>query len=355
MRVLHICPLWFPIAVDSPGGIETFLAQLLPALQETGCDVSFLASGDSSTGATLIPAVREHLRLGMANGSVSEYGFYEQHQLGMAMQHAVEYDVVHSHIGFAAYSLSAMANGNGRILHTVHSPVYHDFEWYVSNHPEIWISTVSEFQARIARKAGAKSVSMIHNGIDFRRFDFCSRTGDGLAFMGRIEPGKGPDTAIQVARALDLPLTLAGPVVDSAFFAGRIKPFLGNRVQYVGELKHEAKKQLLGSSSCLLMPSRWAEPFGLVTIEAMACGTPVVALGSGALPEIVEDGITGYVGNDADAMQRLVGKAIDLDRAGVRSRAKSRFDIPIVASQYQALYAEMQRGMNGKGAPGVEQ
>lgn len=341
MNVLHLCPLWFPAAQDAAGGIETFLAALVAALAKLGCRNTISASGDSHTAAELLPAVPTNLYEQMGAGTAWEYAYYEQHQLLLALEQAADYDVVHSHLGPGAYALSGVPRLGSRLLHTLHNPITRDLEWFVRQHPDLWFSTVSEFQARRLREQGARRCHVIPNGIDVAAFTFAPQGGDGLFFIGRIEPGKGPDLAVQVAGRLGCPLVLAGPIIDQQFFDRAIRPFLNGQIEYVGVVDHAQKIELFGRAGCTLLPSRWEEPFGLVAVEAMACGTPVVGLANGALPEIVEPGRTGYLAQDEADLTELVAMAVDLNRSAVRERVAARFDISHVAQKYYDLYREI--------------
>jgi glycosyltransferase involved in cell wall biosynthesis len=338
VRVLHLCPLWYPVADDAAGGIETFLAALLRALSDRGCEVSALASGDSSVSAELVPAVDSNLYDEMERGAAWEYEYYEQRELLMALQRAHDVDVIHSHLGAAAYVLSGIDGVGNRVLHTHHRQVSDDLRRFLDAFPDLWISTVSRHQASKLSPDGGVRCHVVPNGIDMDRFPFDPAGGRGLAYLGRIEPEKGTDLAVEAARSLRMPLTIAGPVVDDRFFESRVAPFLNEQIEYAGVLDHAEKTQLLGSAVCSLVPSRWEEPFGLVAIEAMACGTPVVGLASGALPELVEDGVTGFLSREPSELPALVERAAGLDRATVRARAAERFDIHMVADAYMRLY-----------------
>lgn len=344
MKVLHLCPLWFSISDSAPGGIETFLARLVAALDRLGCHSTLIAAGDSATAGKLLPVFPTTLCQEMAAGTVAEQIYYEQHQLRMALEHAPDFDVLHSHIGPGAYVLSGVPGIGGRVLHTQHTPVYPDLIWFRGKYSDMWVSTVSEFQAR--KMGASERCEVIHNGIDITAYDFSAPRGEGLFFIGRIEHGKGPDLAVQTARSLGMPLTLAGPIVDGHFFDTEIKPFLDDQIRYAGVLGHQEKCDLYRRSACALLPFRGEEPFGLVTVEAMACGTPVVALANGALPEIVEPGISGYLATEASELPALVEKAITLHRAAVREHVEKRFDIRLVASRYAALYERIAAGGN---------
>ena len=344
MRVLILAPLWYPISRDAQGGIETFLYTLIEALDREGCSVTLIASGDSLTAGDLVPAVERNLYGLMLEGSAGEYVYYEQHQVRLASEMASGFDVVHSHIGPGGYVLSAQHEAGRRVLHTVHSPVYADLCWFVRQHPDILLAAVSEFQAERLRNAGARCCRVIHNGIDTSGFPFNGRPGDDLLFVGRIEEAKGPDLAIDVALGMGRPLTLAGPVIDRELFKRSIEPRLDEQIRYVGVVDHETKCKLMGGAACMLLPFRQAEPFGMVSIEAMACGTPVAALSNGALPEIVDPGVTGYLADDAGALPGYVLQAVSLDRVKVRERAISRFGIQHVAGKHLDLYRDLAAG-----------
>jgi glycosyltransferase involved in cell wall biosynthesis len=339
VRVLHLAPLWHPVGRDSPGGIETLLAGLVESQRAIGCDIAVVASGDSwlADGIELIAPVDVALVAQMGAGTAWEYPYYEQESLALAAERSPEFDLVHSHIGAAGFVLSDA-------LHTWHNDVTPDLEWFVSRRPDLRLATVSDAQAQLLRRAGARRCEVVANGIDVGQFPFREVPGPGLAFLGRMEPEKGPDLAIAAARALDRPLVLAGPIVDHAFFNERVVAALGPDIQYAGVLGHDDKAELLGRSTCVLVPSRWQEAFGLVAVEAMACGTPAVGLANGALAEVIDDDVTGFTTTDASELADLVLRADKLDRAAVRARAVERFSIERTARRYVELYGEIAEG-----------
>jgi glycosyltransferase involved in cell wall biosynthesis len=340
MKILHLAPLWFPVAYDSLGGVETFLTGLIAALEKQGCRNTLVATGDSRTAAELVPVVPVNLFAQMEAGTAAEYVYYEQHQLLLALERAAEFDVIHSHLGWGGFILSGVP-GIPPVLHTQHNPVYQDLKWFVGQHPGLWYSTVSEFQARDYRAQSAVRCRVIHNGIDVEAFTFRPRAGGALFFIGRMEDEKGPDLAIGVARQLGRPLTLAGPIVDQHFFDRSVKPSLGGDIRYVGVVDHRQKDELFGQAGCVLMPSRVNEGCPIVSFESLACGTPVVALANGALPEIIEPGLTGFVTSDERELAPLVVRALELNRSAVRARVAERFDLSVVAGKYLRLYQEM--------------
>jgi glycosyltransferase involved in cell wall biosynthesis len=341
VKILHLGPLWFPVSRNAAGGRETWLAGLIGALEKIGCCNTLVASGDSQTTAELVPVVPRNLIAMMQDKVAWEHAYYEQHQLLLALERAAKCDVIHSHLSPGAYALSGVPRIGARVLHTQHTPVWGDMEAFVRQHPDLWFSTVSEFQARRLREAGAHRCFVVHNGIDVASYTFQPRAGNGMVFVGRIEKGKGPDLAVAVARKLGRSLMLAGPIADAELFESTIKPHLGEQIRYLGIVNHEQKNKLFGDASCALLPFRGAEGFGMVSIEAMACGTPVVALANGALPEIVEPGVTGYLTTDESELPSLVLEALKLDRAKVRERVATRFDMAVVARNYLQLYEKI--------------
>jgi glycosyltransferase involved in cell wall biosynthesis len=338
MKILHLCPLWFPVSRNSKGGIETFLPGLLNALRDIGCQNTIIASGDSRTSAELLPAVPVNIWDEMEAGNIWEYDGYIEHEILMAIQLAPEFDVIQSHVGWPAYVLSSLPGVREKVLHTQHNPVTHDLEWFVGRHPDMRMTTVSEFQARKLQGQGARHCTVVPNGIDVDSFTLQTSPKGGLLFLGRLEEDKGPDIAIEVAKELALPLKLAGPAVDHEYFEKHIKAQLDDQIQYVGVVDHQEKNHLYGDAQCVLMTSRWEEPFGLVAVEAMACGTPVVAMAHGGLPEIVDQSLTGFLASTAAELAALVPLAKGLDRTRVRSRAIERFDLRVVAAGYMQAY-----------------
>jgi glycosyltransferase involved in cell wall biosynthesis len=342
LRILHMAPLWHPIKRDSHGGIETLLFELIGNLDRLGFKNSLIASGDSETSASLIPAVEKSLVQQMREGTAFEYCWSEQEQLCLALEHQNDFDIIHSHLTPGAYWLSSISDLKNRVLHTLHSTIHNEIKGFFQRRPDAWLSTVSSYQLQ-ELGGPAQRRRLVQNGLSVNRFTYNPDPTDGLFFMGRIEPQKGPDLAVSVARSLNAQLDLAGPVLDRALFASSIEPYLDGNIRYLGSLNHDQKNERLGSARCVLMPSRWKEPFGLVAIEAMACGTPVVALANGALPEIVEQGVTGYVSDDPKDLPRLVEAASCLDRSAIRQRAIERFDIAETAAGYARLYDDIRR------------
>jgi glycosyltransferase involved in cell wall biosynthesis len=208
----------------------------------------------------------------------------------------------------------------------------------------LWFSAISHQLSRNVRHIG--TWRLVYNGVPLASYDFRPDPGPDapLVFLGRVEEIKGPHLAIEVARRAGLPLVIAGnvPTEHRAFFDTRIKPHLdGSQVSYVGPVDDHAKNRLLGGARALLMPILWEEPFGIVMAEAMACGTPVIGLARGAVPEVVEHGVTGYVPVDLDGLVAAVGRLDAIRRADCRVRVERLFSDRAVAKAYQSVYSEM--------------
>ena len=340
MKIAHLAPLWLPVAADSSGGIETFLAELITAQVAQGHDVTLVASADSSVDAEVVGAVDEALVPVMQRGEAADYAYYEQEAIAAALPVAREADIVHSHVVPGGFALDTALGGAPPVLHTLHGQVTEDLCWALHRRRR-GLVTVSESQADAVRAGGAEVFGWCHNGIDMSRIPASTEAGDDLLFLGRMEPQKGPDLAIAAAVAAGRSLRLAGPITDRAFFDQAIRPALSDRVTYVGVLDRRAKFEALAESACLLVTSRWSEPFGMVSIEAMATGTPVVALASGALPEVVDHGVTGCVVDDASGLPAAIRAAASLDRGTVRSAGAARFDVAVVATRYVGLYEQL--------------
>jgi len=321
------------------GGTERIVSYLTEELVRLGHDVTLFASGDSVTSAKLVPCVPKALRL---DASVRDTIPYYMLMLDRVRRSANDFDVLHFHIDQFHFPLfRAIAS---RTLTTLHGrqdlpdllPLYAGFD-------DMPLVSISNFQRRPAPTA--HYIANVAHGLPVNLHRPRAHPGRGyLAFLGRMAPEKGPDRAIAIARAAGIPLKLAAKVdrVDEAYFRERIVPLLdGPGVEFIGEINESQKTQFLGDASALLFPVDWPEPFGLVMIEAMACGTPVLAFRCGSVPEIVENGITGAtVDSIEEAIAALPG-VIALDREAVRQRFEQRFSAARMATDYVSIYRSM--------------
>lgn len=308
---------------------------LCEELQARGHQVTLFATGDSETSAEL----RYLFERGYEEEEdVWDWTFREYMHAGQAYASAAAFDVIHCQSGHFGVPFTPFAT-----TPNVHTPHIENDPAAIAAYrrsPEIQLVAVSSFEAR--RYAECPNVELIPHGIETDAFPFEARPGEYLLFLGRMIEDKGPAEAIQIARAADMRLLLAGPPEDG--FEERVAPKIdGERVVYVGQVDPRERDRLLAGAAALLYPLRYPEPFGLVVIEAMACGTPVVGVGIGAVPELVEPGVTGYLAPSWEGLAELVPRALRLDRRSIRNRAAERFDYKQTVDRHEALYRRLVR------------
>ncbi len=250
------------------------------------------------------------------------------------------FDIVHCHGEFAHAAL--LGTHRRRSLTTVHWRVDElDRALFFAGFPDLPVAAISAAQE--AGIPAANRAGVVHHGIDRDRYAFSSRPGDHVAFVGRMTDQKRPDVAIRVARAAGVPIRLGGTidVGNPEYFDRQVRPLLGPDATYLGPVDDPAKGALLGAARALLFPIDWPEPFGLVMIEAMACGTPVIAWNRGSVPEIVEDGVTGFIVSSEEEAVAALARVAGLDRALVRRRFEARFTAERMARDYLAVYRRL--------------
>ncbi len=339
MRIAQIAPLIESVPPMYYGGTERIVAYLADELVRQGHDVTLFASADSRTAAELVPCAERALRLDPAMRDPLPHYMV---MLERVWRRAREFDVLHFHIDYLHFPL--FRELAGRTLTTCHGrldlpdlPVVH------RAFPEFPLVSISDHQRRPC--PNWRWLATVPHGLPADLCRFSPGPGDGyLAFLGRICPEKQPDQAIEIARRAGLPLKIAAKVdrVDQAYFDEVIRPLLNDPlVEYVGEIGDRDKAEFLGGARALLFPIAWPEPFGLVMIEAMACGTPVVAYRCGSVPEVLEDGVTGFVVADVAGAIAALGQLDRLDRSLIRARFEHRFTAERMASDYLALYASL--------------
>jgi glycosyltransferase involved in cell wall biosynthesis len=336
VKIAQISPLMESVPPENYGGSERIVSYLTEELVALGHQVTLFASGNSSTGADLVPCTDESLRLKEGLQDVVPYHLV---MLERVRQRAAEFDILHFHID--QYHFPIFRGIAGKTLTTLHGRQdLPDLNALYSTFTDMPLISISEDQRKPI--AQANFVATIYHGLpeQLLRPSFASR-GNYLAFLGRICPEKRPDLAIKIARAAGLPLKIAAKVdrVDETYFAETIRPLLdGPDVEFVGEIGDEAKAQFLGDAAALLFPIDWPEPFGLVLIEAMACGTPVLAFRRGSIPEIVENGLTGLIVDTVDEAVAAIPRLLSLDRRAIRKRFEERFTARRMAEDYCRVY-----------------
>ncbi len=341
LRIAQIAPLWTPIPPTTYGGIELLLALLCDELVERGHAVTLFASGDCSTKARLESVIPVNLSALMGRGDALMHEYYMSAALALALARQDEFDVIHAHLPTGWLPFGAASRTP--CLFTFHTSPHADDEWAMRRFPNVPVCGISHAQLAGASARLRRSFPVVYNGVDFSRYEASFERGKHLAFLGRMSPEKNPLGAIQVAQAAEMPIVLAGVPQNSAeehYFAEKIRPLVdGERVQWLGAADFSRKNALLRDAAALVFPIQWDEPFGLVMIEAMACGTPVIAIRRGSVSEVVDEGVTGFSGDD---LSPLVQSTLALDRRKVREHAQSRFGHRAMVDAYVDLY----RGLN---------
>lgn len=327
-----IAPPWLPVPPEAYGGTENVLDVLARGLQAAGHEVVLFTTGDASC-----PVERRWAHpqsLGVGRGSPVD----EARHVVAAYQALADVDVIHDHT--VVGPLYAAGLGKPPVLTTNHGPFNGDLlPIYQAVAEHVGVIAISHHQASTA--TGVKLTGVIHHGVDTEQIPVGAGDGGYGVFMGRMHPSKGIPTAIAVARRAGVPLCIAAKMTEPAerrYFETVVAPLLGDEVTYVGEVGGAAKWALLGGASCLLNPVQWPEPFGMVVAEALACGTPVVASDHGSLPELVEDGRTGYVCHDEEQLAAAVRAAHRLDRRACREAAQQRFSARRMVADHVACY-----------------
>jgi glycosyltransferase involved in cell wall biosynthesis len=320
------------------GGTERIVAYLCDELASLGHDVTLFASGDSATKARLVPVWPCALRL---DPRIRDYLAPHVLMLEVLAQRAAAFDIVHLHIDYLGYPI--LSRTEAPFVATLHGrldlpELRHVYETF----PDVPVVSISNAQREPLPQANYVATVQhgIPEGLLLPRFGHVGY----LAFLGRISPEKAPDAAIRIAGRAGMPIKIAAKVdrVDEEYFAERIEPLLAlPHVEFIGEINEEQKPEFLGDAAALLFPIAWREPFGLAMIEAMACGTPVIAFRNGSVPEVVDDGVTGFVVADEDEAVAATKRLKRLDRARIRAVFERRFTARRMAEDYLKIYREL--------------
>jgi glycosyltransferase involved in cell wall biosynthesis len=279
----------------------------------------------------------------LERGEAYIFEYYANGMMTDALRAAGDFDIIHSHLSPAWLPLGALSPTP--VVWTMHTNPHLDDDWALARYPQVHAVGITAEQMHAQSLKHDREFPIVYNGCDFDAYEPCYEGGEYLAFLGRMSPQKNPRDAIRIAKACDLPIVLAGQpqnADEQRYFAEEIMPLVdGDRVRWLGPVNHPQKNELLRGAAALLFPIQWDEPFGLVMIEAMACGTPVIAHRRGSVAEVVEEGVTGFSSGVIDGLADLVPQALALDRRQVRERARGRFGSERMVDQYVELYRKI--------------
>ncbi|RXH05954.1 glycosyltransferase family 4 protein [Bradyrhizobium vignae] len=338
MRIAQIAPLAESVPPKLYGGTERVVAWLVDELVDLGHEVTLFASGDSRTRGELHAVWPRALRLGRPRVDPNTACTL---LIEAVSRRAREFDLVHAHVDWL--HLPALSRCGIPFLTTLHGRLDLPGIGEVARQfPEACFVSISDKQR--APLEDANWCGTVHHGLPARLFRPSYAPGSYLAFLGRLTPDKGPEEAIRIARAAGMPLRIAAKVPrgETGYFKKRIQPEIdGARVELVGEVDERGKQPFLSAAAALLFPIKWPEPFGLVMIEAMACGTPVIAYRAGSVPEVVEEGVTGFIVEDEAQAVRAVRDLSRIDRRKVRARFEERFTSTSMARAYETHYRRL--------------
>ncbi len=335
MRIAVLSPVWFPVPPPGYGGIEWIVSLLADGLVDAGHEVTLFASGDSHTRARLASVFPD------APSEWIGHTFWELRHAVSCLARAADFDVISDHTGLLGLALGSM--GATPLAHTVHGPLTgvpgELYERIVSMVPHAALISVSDNQRR--PKPDLPWVATCPNALDLSVYPFRPERGDYLLFLGRMTPDKGAHHAIAVATESGVSLKIAGKSrepLERQYFDELVRPHLSSTIEYVGEVTHREKVHLLQHARATLFPIEWDEPFGLVMIESMACGAPVIATRFGAVPEVIEDGVSGVIVDRWQDMAAALERADAIDPFAQRRAVEERFSPQRMVDDYVAAY-----------------
>jgi glycosyltransferase involved in cell wall biosynthesis len=339
LRIAMLAPPWIPVPSPGYGGVESVVSTLTEALVGRGHDVTLFCAPGSVSRANVV------CLLDRSYPDEIERSLYEVDHVGRAFDRVDDaadgtgFDVVHDHCGFTGL---AMANRiDTPLVHTLHGAFTADTAAFYSRHGHKGALVGISGAQLASAPPELQPIPSIPNPIDVRAWPLQERKGDYLLWIGRMTPEKGPHRAIAAARAVDVPIVLAGVIQpgQQAFFDREVAPHIdGTQVRFVGEVGGSTKRSLFARARGLLMPIRWEEPFGMVMIEALACGTPVIAFREGAARELVVDGTTGFLVDDERDMAVAIGGLPRIDPHACRAWVRQHCDVQVVAAAYERTY-----------------
>jgi glycosyltransferase involved in cell wall biosynthesis len=341
LRIAQVAPLVETVPPESYGGTERIVSYLTEELVRSGQDVTLFASGGSSTKAKLVPVSERSLR---SDPSIKDPLTRTIVELEEVLKRTEDFDLIHFHDGYVHFPLArrlqipTVTTMHGRMDLPDLAPIFREF-------PEAPLVSISNHQR--SPLPSANWIATVQHGIPENLFSFRPDPEDYVAFVGRICPEKRPDRAIEIAKHVGMPLKIAAKVdkTDEQYFESEIKPLLNSSlIEFIGEVDDREKNVLLGGARALLFPIDWPEPFGLVMIESLACGTPVLAFECGSVPEVLEHGKTGFIVRNMDEAKQELQKVENIDRSVCRQEFERRFTSTRMADNYLRVYERLRTG-----------
>lgn len=338
MKIAQLAPIVERVPPKKYGGTERVVSALTEELVKRGHEVTLFASGDSITKARLASMYPRSMREARLK-DLYGMNYWTLLNIGSAYDRQKEFDIIHDHV--IPLSLPTGNIASIPVIATMHAPFTPDNKKLFQVLRRPGIVTISEAQAHPV--PGINHLGTVYNGLAMDNYPFSDAPEKNLLFVGRMSPEKGIHIAIEVAQQLDMELIIAAKLekVDESYFREHVEPHLSERIRWIGEVDEVERNTLMSKARAFLHPVTWREPFGLTIIEAMACGCPVVALDKGSIPEIIKNGITGYVVNDLEGMIDAIEHIENIDRNGTREYARNTFSAERMADGYEALYHSM--------------
>ena len=344
MRIAEVAPASLTVPPQGYGGIELVVALLADGLADAGHDVTLFASGGSHTRARLISPLGEAPGIDNMEAPIEVSHALEAYAL------SDEFDVIHDHT-LLGPAVGAMLEGHPRVVHTLHGP------WTPTNRRyygmlDDRVDLVAISRAQQAGNPDVRYAGVVHNGIDLEPYPLTKDKDDYLVFLGRSSPQKGPELAVEIAKRAGMPLKMAikiGEPEEREHWESKVVPRMTGREEVFENASHECKVDVLAHARATLFPIQWEEPFGLVMVESMACGTPVIACPRGAAEEVVEEGVSGFFARDVDEMLAALGRVGTIDPEVCRQRVVERFSAQAMIAGYERLF---ERSLDGAGTDG---
>lgn len=352
LRIVQVTNLQESVPPLNKNGLEQVVSYLTEELVKMGHEVTLFATGDSKTTAKLVPFWPEALSRSPYRKALYP-GTLELIAVSEAIRCRGEFDIIHGHLRLQLAVFGQFIDTP--LVTTVHHPISKESvdnlpAPYHQPYQKIWHEQKKHLHTVVVSHFQAKNYDLpctvIPNGIPVNNWPFVNSSGDYLAFLGYITPDKGVSQAIQAVLPTKEKLIIAGPILEDdkesqTYFQEEVQPFLSERIKFIGPLNHEEKIKFLSNAKATLMPIQWDEPFGMVAIESLACGTPVIAWNRAAMPEIIEDGVSGYLVNSVEEMTQKIGQINKLDRKNCRKRVEENFTVQKMAENYVNLYNQI--------------